>query len=223
VFCNVLRTHVAVGPVRAALYGEISGLIRAGLEHVQLAGARFQLRESRTYTGHFLDVWPHSASTSCPMCKYVSSIDPACRGPLSSSSTARHDWVPLRCDAKHTRRLRAEITELQSVRRKTSQGLVVKKNARGSTVSKRHRISPITGQERPPFSGAPCIIAAICPGAPCSRVCIAAIAPKKAHVRTCARAGGILPNQLITDDRPHAPLESHNPVSAGLWGSATGR
>jgi hypothetical protein len=66
----------------------------------------------------FLGVWPHSASTSCPVCKYDSSIDSARQGLLSSSSAARQDWFPLCCDARHT--------ELQSVRHKTSHRSVVK-------------------------------------------------------------------------------------------------
>jgi hypothetical protein len=101
------------------------------------------------------------------MCTYDSSIGSARQGLLSSSSAARQDWFPLRCDAEHTRRLRAETTELQSVRRKISHGLVVEKFLHVALPCQKGIVYLQSQAKNGPRSQVP-PVAEICPGAPCS-------------------------------------------------------
>jgi hypothetical protein len=50
---------------------------------------------------NFLDVWPHSSSTTYPIYKFDSSIDSATQGLLTASLAARRNQLPLCCDTKH--------------------------------------------------------------------------------------------------------------------------
>jgi hypothetical protein len=120
----VLLKQIA-GPARAqARPSKLVGIAWVGLLYIDKLAVLSGLASNTSPSN-----WPvldFSSSAGGPMCKCDSSIDSARRGLLSSSSAARQDWFPLRCDAKHTRRLQAETTELQSVRLKNSHRLVVK-------------------------------------------------------------------------------------------------
>jgi hypothetical protein len=144
--------------VWAALYGEISGLIRAGLEHVQLAVLDFSSSAGGPCRCDFLDVWPHSASTSCLMCKYGSSINSARRGPLSFSSTARQRpalVAPVSGIAStglgYPLRFVGSSTQLHLIPRPDLESRIP--STRPTDWASRHCPSYST---RPPFSGGPC-------------------------------------------------------------------
>ena len=72
-----------------------------GPEHAHLAGARSQLPRRWSLYLRFLDVWPHSSLTTCPIYKFDRSIDSATQGLLSTSLAARRNQLPLCCDTKH--------------------------------------------------------------------------------------------------------------------------
>jgi hypothetical protein len=91
------------GFIFASLHGEIMNFCMGGPEHVHLAGARFQLPSRWSVYCDFLDVWPHSSSTTYlyTIYKFDSSIDSATQGLLTASLAARRNQLPLCCDTKH--------------------------------------------------------------------------------------------------------------------------